>query len=74
MFSVCESWGCVEFDDVCYRISILGEPLVLNSISVPNAQKITSVTVDGAKIDFEVTKEKVIFENKVIRKELYLTY
>ncbi|MBQ9117203.1 MAG: hypothetical protein IJY04_09285 [Clostridia bacterium] len=72
LFSVCESWGCVELGDGRCSISVLGNPLTLDSISVPNAENITVVTADGESIDFSVINGRIVFNNVEIHKELNL--
>ncbi len=72
LFSVCESWGTVEFDNKVYRISMLGNPLTLSSLSIPNCEKVTSVTVDGESIDFEIKDGKLIFGEIKISEEISL--
>lgn len=72
VFSVSESWGMVEFDGDGYRISMLGNPLALSSVSVPNCEKVTKVTVDGKAVDFEIADGKLILGDVEIHKELQL--
>ena len=73
LFSVAESWGTVEFDNVNFKLSVLGNPLELNSISVPNTNKITRVTVDGVSVNFTVADGVVTLGEVKINKELSLT-
>ena len=72
LFSVCESWGTVDFDNTYFRVSILGAPLVLQSVSVPGSENITDVTVDGESIAFKVSDGKISFANVEIKRELLL--
>ncbi|MBR2461450.1 MAG: hypothetical protein IKB34_09505, partial [Clostridia bacterium] len=72
LFSVCKSWGSVELRDGRCTVSVLGNGLVLNSISLPDAEKITSVTVDGVSIDFKADNGRIIFEKVEVHKELSL--
>ncbi len=72
LFSVCDSWGCVELSDGQWNISVLGKELLLNSISVPNAAAITSVTVDGIGVDFKAVNGRILLGNVEIHKELCL--
>ena len=72
LFSACESWGSVEFDEGRCSISILGNALTLNSITVPNADHITHVTVDGSNIAFEIENDRIVLGNVEIHKELIL--
>ncbi|MBQ8344891.1 MAG: hypothetical protein IJY42_01330 [Clostridia bacterium] len=53
LFSVCESWGTVTFHEEGCCMKILGKPLTLCSVAVPQGASITSVTVDG--VDRTVT-------------------
>lgn len=72
LFSACESWGSVELCEGRCDISILGNALTLNSISVPNIEKITNVTVDGKSIDFKVINDCIVFDHVEIHRELNL--
>ena len=72
LLSVCNSWGYVEFCDGTCAISILGDTLTLNSLSIPNAENITNVTADGVSIDFSVDKDRIVLGNVEIHKELIL--
>ena len=72
LFSVGESWGTVELDDKGCRLTVLGNALSLNSISVPNIENITAVTVDGSNRDFEIANGKILLGNIEIKEELYL--
>ncbi len=72
LFSVSDSWGTVEHDKNGYLISMLGEPLSLCSISVPNADSVTNVTVDGENVDFEILNGRIAFPKVEIHKELCL--
>jgi len=72
LFSICQSWGTVEFDSTGCRIRMLGDPLTLCSISVPNCEDITNVTVDGVDVDFEIFEKRIVLNHTVIRKELLL--
>lgn len=72
LFSVCESWGTVEFSNEEYRLAILGNPLTLCSVSIPNCQKVTGVTADGRAVDFKTDGEKLLFDAVEIQRELCL--
>ena len=72
LFSAGESYGTVDFDNTYFRISILGNPLVLKSVSVPMCEAITDVTVDGESIGFKISDGKIVFENTEIKRELLL--
>ncbi len=73
LFSACESWGSVEFHDGCCCVSILGKPLALSSISIPDCEKVTNVIVDGTSLDFEIVDEKLVLGNVEIHRELRLS-
>lgn len=73
LFSICNSWGTLEFDESGYRISMLGQPLTLSSISIPNHEKITSVTVDGKSVDFEIAEGKILLDSVTIQTEIRLS-
>lgn len=70
LFSAGESFGTVEFDESNYRISVLGNPLGIASISIPSCERITKVTVDGQNVDFDIVNGKVIFADVQIFKEM----
>ena len=71
LFSVCESWGTAEMDRSCYRISMLGAPLTLRSVSVPKLGDVTSVTVDGESVAFRLEEGTVMLGDGVeISREL----
>lgn len=72
MFSACESWGSVEFCEGRCDISILCNALTLNSIAVPNAEKVKSVIVDGESVDFTISNGKILLSQVEIHKELSL--
>lgn len=72
LFSACESWGTVELCEGQCNISVLGNALTLNSITIPDPEKVTSVTVDGESIDFKVVDGRIVLDNVEIRKELNL--
>jgi hypothetical protein len=72
LFSVCQSWGTVSFDERSFSLSVMGEPLILNSISVP-LKEIKEVTSDNEKIDFEFSNGTVYLKKLSIKKELKLS-
>lgn len=72
MFSACESWGSIELCDGRCNISILGNALTLNSIAIPDVEKITSVTADGEPVDFKVVNDRIVFDSVEVRGELKL--
>jgi hypothetical protein len=72
VFSVCESYGTVQFNEKGYRLSMLGNPLTLSSISIPNAEKITKITVDGKAVAFEIKNGNLTFAPVEINKEMRL--
>jgi hypothetical protein len=72
LFSVCQSWGTVSFDERSFSLSDMGEPLTLNSISVP-LKEVKEVTSDNEKIDFEFSNGTVCFKKLSIKKELKLS-
>ena len=72
LFSACESWGSMEIGEGRCNISIFGNALTLHSITIPGADQITNVTVDGETIDFHVINGCIILDHVEIRKELIL--
>ncbi|MBR6603733.1 MAG: hypothetical protein IKK94_06935, partial [Clostridia bacterium] len=72
LFSACESWGSIELSEGRCDISVLGNALTLNSITVPFTEKVTNVKVDGKNIDFKVIEGCIILDNVEIHKELNL--
>ena len=72
LFSIGESWGTVELDGKGCRLTVLSNALSLNSISVPNIENITAVTVDGRNVDFKIANEKILLGNIEIQEVLHL--
>ena len=72
LFSVCESWGEVEYDNNCYHISVFDKPLTLNSVSVPECKKATSISVDGKNIDFSYADGKLLLGEVTVCRELLI--
>lgn len=72
LFSVADSYGSAEFNENGVRLTMLGDPLTLNSVSVPNADKITKATVDGKEITFKLSDGNIVLESIRIEKELIL--
>jgi hypothetical protein len=72
LFSVGESWGTVEFNGKSCRLTVLGNALLLHSISLPNSETVTGVTVDGKDCDFEIANGKIRLGNLEIREVLCL--
>lgn len=72
LFSAGESWGCAEFDNGQCEISVLGNVLQLDSIKIPDADRVTSVTVDGVRVDFEIAKDRIVLGNVEIHQTLCL--
>ncbi len=70
IFSVGESWGTVEFCSNKYTLSVLGNPLKLGSISLPECENIKEITVDGVKIDFVSTEAKISFPDAEIKENM----
>lgn len=70
LFSACESWGSVEFYEGRCDISILGNALTLNSITIPDTETVTNVTVDGKNIDFNVINGCIVLDNVEIHMAL----
>lgn len=72
LFSVAESWGTVRFESGNFVLSVLGNPLELCSISIPNANDVSCVTVDGKNVNFEICGKNVVLEKTKVLKELSL--
>ena len=72
VFSACESWGMAEFEQNGLRLSVVGDPLSLCSVSIPDHKHITSVIVDGTQVDFSVGEDKILLGCVEIREELRL--
>ena len=70
LFSIGESWGTVETDGKNYHLTVLGTPLTLDSISIPDAEAVKTVTVDGRSVDFKIANGKIILDNADIQKTL----
>lgn len=72
LFSVADSYGTVELNENRVCITMLGDPLTLDSVSVPNADKITKVTVDGRGVGFTYSDGKIMLNDVCIGRELIL--
>jgi uncharacterized protein (DUF608 family) len=72
LFSAGESWGVAEIDEGRCVISILGNALTLHSIALPNADRITHVTLDGEAVDFALADGRIVLGDARICKELVL--
>ena len=72
LFSIGESWGSVEFCEGQCNISIFGNALTLNSIAIPDADRITNVKVDGEAVGFSVINGYIVLDTVEIHKELTL--
>ena len=72
LFSVCENWGAVELANTGHTISVFGNPLILHSLSIPDYESITRITVDGKEIDFKIGDGKLMFEEVKICGEMSL--
>lgn len=72
LYSVKDSWGSAELTNGVFTLASYGNPLTLNSISVPNADKITEVSVDGSKVCFTARDGRIFLDGAVINKELIL--
>ena len=70
LFSVKDSYGTVETDGKETVLKMLGDPLTLSSVSVPNASTVTKVTVDGAEIPFTVKDGAVLIGEVSIENEI----
>ncbi len=74
LFSVGDSWGAVDFDNSGYKLEILGNALVLNSISLPEGDKIKKVLVDGKELDFSFENSRIMLNGVKIEKEASFVY
>ena len=51
---------------------MLGNPLTLCSIAIPNGERVKKVTADGKEVPFEIVNGNVLLNNLKIQKELCL--
>jgi hypothetical protein len=72
LFSVADSWGRAEFYGASCRLTVLGNPLTLRSISLPESEMITRVTADGKEIAFELSEGEITFSPVRISESLVL--
>ncbi len=72
LFSVGESWGSAEFLGGRCVLSVLGNALTLDSVSIPDADRVTRVTLDGCEIPFALDGDRIVLGNVRIHKELSL--
>ena len=70
LFSACDSFGEVEFDNTGYRLSIFDKPLSLRAISIP--MSVSEVLIDGNQVDFKITDCVICFEEAQIHREILL--
>ena len=70
LFSVGESWGAATFSDKGSCISVFGNPLTLCSISIPDGDKISRVTVDGSDVEFQLMNGKLLLGSITIHGEI----
>ncbi len=73
LFSLCESWGSFIAAESQYQIKLHGAPLTLSSISLPNANRITSITADCSRIDFQIQNDRIIFDDLTFCRDLTFT-
>jgi hypothetical protein len=72
LYSLCESWGKVSFGEKAVTLSVFDKPLTLNSLALPDAGKITSVTVDGKAVPFRLNGGVVLFDGVTVGSEMVL--
>jgi len=65
LFSVGESWGVAELRAQDCRLSVCGNPLTLRAISIPRADSIGRVTVDGQPVRFSIQDGTLLFDSAV---------
>ena len=65
-WSLGSGWGTFEKTNTSSTIEICEGMLELKEISIPYAEKITAIEVDGHKVDFNYEKGKVNFETSLI--------
>lgn len=69
-FSIKESFGTAEFESRRTVIRILGTPLSLRSVKIPNANDVRTVTLDGERIDFSIEDGEILLGNITVNREL----
>ena len=74
LFAVKNSWGQFTLTPESATLALYGNPLALRSLSLPDAERITAVTVDGRAIPFAVKNGEIIFENTEIKETIALRY
>lgn len=74
LFAVKDSWGEFTLTPERATLTLYGNPLTLRSLSLPNADHITAVTVDGRAIPFTVKNGEIAFESTEIKSEIALIY
>ena len=70
LFSLADSWGTVRLQKAGATLKVLGNPLTLRSLALPNAEKVESVTVDGKTLDFEAKDGAILFADPVVISEI----
>ena len=69
-FSVKNSYGTAEISEGGARIKILGEPIELSEISLPDIDRASSVRIDGRGVSFVKKDGYVEFEKCIIANEI----
>ena len=74
LFSVKDSWGTFSLTPERATLTMCGNPLTLRSLSLPNADRITAVTVDDRTIPFTVTDAEIHFQPTEIKEVMCIAY
>ncbi len=73
VFSVKDSWGTVEFDENKYKLTILGNPLELDSVSFPKCEFVSEVICNGENIGFRTADSKIHLNSTEIKDYILFT-
>lgn len=65
LWSIGATWGNVTVNDSGCTLEVLGEPLILSYIGVPNAQNVDTVKCDGKRIHFAADDNALAIDCRV---------
>jgi hypothetical protein len=69
-WSVGKAYGSMQYGEKTQTLTVLDGELVLSSFGLKNANTVTQVCVDGQKIPFSQTENRIEFSSIQIQKSL----
>ena len=73
-WSVGGSYGNMEFANGVQTLSIFGDALTLSSFGLQDNKRVSSVLIDGNKVDFSQKDNLLFFEKTEIKQAMVLTF